>query len=455
VRLRTYSEHKKYSEFTQRLIRGAHFADYLHNPCYFDAYLEWLASQDRLFTCVYNFVEEWLFEATEAGGARLRSAGSDLLIECKTKLVDLGGIEMLKEALVHIIIYSYVKLQPYSSPSGDEKAWGEVEGKVYYSATTNSFFDFIFYANLLGCGITISRSDKQVIRHFMFRLLQALCESAVFTKISYTHYSKDVKKPQSAYKLLFNVWVSSKCAAVRAHLADKPPVARIVDGEAIYLNKHFMAMRRIIKQNKKSSGRSLIYNAAVFTAASSVRYRLDPSLVEINIDILLRAYRIDKELVGLAPLSERIRFLEDLAGRGDKGQKKVCYEEITGLRLLLDLLLFAEEASSFKDGFYFYYFADFRGRVYVNSPLSPTTNKNIRYSIKFDDYVPDAISKSTIEGDYLSVYRAYANLIGRPDLSEFQKYIAACVLIDIGKIFKSEAGGRASILDFARLGAKH
>lgn len=366
----------------------------------------------------------------------------------------MGGASLVKESVTHIIIYSYLAQQNHN-PGKARGCWGPVDGKPYYTSLVKGLGRFIAAANMLGCGIQKHQEEGSAIRHLMFRLVQALCEAEVLSREDYKLFDAVAGKPQTAFKLWLNILITQNCRVPSANIAACPPKASLVGGEAYYLNKHFMLISKIVKPNKRSYGRSHCLSVDAFNALSSIRYRVDQGLLTTVLRVAADHYGVDRGLLSIDSIGSRIHELEEIVLRGDSGQKKRGGEELAYLRQIHDLLVFASEASSSAGGFYFYYFADFRGRVYVNSPLSPTTNKLIRFCLKFDDYSEDEVSSHKLVGDYALAYEGHSHIFKRRGLSDFQKHVAACVLIEVGKLFKSEAGGCADLRKLADLGSLH
>jgi hypothetical protein len=138
------------------------------------------------------------------------------------------------------------------------------------------------------------------------------------------------------------------------------------------------------------------------------------------------------------------------------------YMPLFNLKYLTVLL---DHEEYFKDGVYFLYYFDFRGRIYADSPVSYTFNKLARWLYFYGFYSEEEcmqLEKSLLETDFnifflilnqTSLKKDYPSL----DLTRtLVKYYVVTIFIELGKAIKSTAvekyGGRLRINDLIQLG---
>jgi hypothetical protein len=118
-----------------------------------------------------------------------------------------------------------------------------------------------------------------------------------------------------------------------------------------------------------------------------------------------------------------------------------------------------------KNGFYFRYYFDFRGRLYADSPISVTNNVSFRHCYHYGHYTKNEINmfkqkinqKDIEYFDYILKNSSLKNQYLNIDFNDnFIKYYIVSIFIELGKIYKNliieEKGGRLAKIDFIELG---
>jgi hypothetical protein len=118
-----------------------------------------------------------------------------------------------------------------------------------------------------------------------------------------------------------------------------------------------------------------------------------------------------------------------------------------------------------KNGFYFTYYFDFRGRLYADSPISYTHNRFFRHVYTYGEYTLEEIqnfeiSLSEIDYPHINLIEQTSGVTVRYPLinltKKFNKFLVHHIFFEFGKLFKNklsfERGGRADYVDFINLG---
>jgi hypothetical protein len=128
-------------------------------------------------------------------------------------------------------------------------------------------------------------------------------------------------------------------------------------------------------------------------------------------------------------------------------------------------LNFGPLKSVLKDGFYFHYYLDFRGRLYADSPVAYTHNRLFRYFYYYGEYSKEEILyfKNHLCHDFLknvdvilektNVKLKYPHIDYNDPIA---LYFIIIIFFEIGKIFKKnhveECGGKLTIDDIQTIG---
>lgn len=441
-----YARDTQYKLFTDFVLSSGRFSGYSGGASEFGAYLDWVGGEGRLFAPIYDYVYSAVSGELGSGQRHRKSfleRGSSMLLSS-----GFSGYALLSEVFTHSLIYGYLTLHR----ARPDSYWGEVDYKAYITAVCRLVRSFHDLAAVSGIGISVGGDE---LRAFVVRLLHGLCERSVLIKESLTYYDKASRKPITRNELRLNLIVGSVFRASRCRLYTTPQVCIAHQGQAYYIGEHFADFQRVVRRNKQSTLRSACNDPTVFTELSSVRYRLDRGLLDGNMVIAARGFGISLTSYASEDIAAEMAACTEAArGGSDPKARAAVLAKHAGLYSLYVLARFAEEAPS-SGGFYFRFYADFRGRVYADSEAGPTHNRFARYSLMLDDYSPDELDRLDDHRDSLGMYGQYAGLSGLDNPTDFQKVTFVRILFELGKIFKSSAGGEAGFGDLVRIGAAH
>ncbi len=359
----------------------------------------------------------------------------------------LNGADLVSCVLADSIILSYVRLTQMNAKS-------EADGKLLIIETSKLFRGFKLACFMLGIPASEGRACELTTRSSILRCIHRLCERRVFEKIDSLVFNEKLRKPQARYSLRLNLLVVDKLELPRSRLYLRPPVVKLVGGGLCYVSKHYASMQRVVRSNKLSTMDSTCSSPDAFNYASSIRYYLDHSLLRQNMELLAAKAGLLLDCEDTSGIADEItKYRQYLKSPATAAAAEEANRAVSALHTLLCLNYFKREAP--VEGFYFRYYADFRGRIYVDSDVGPTHNVWARFSITFEGYSEQEITSAKLTNEYAAIFDAFGSDLHAGQLSDFQKLVVVETLMEVGKIFKSEAGGSATRMRFAGIGKRH
>lgn len=239
-----------------------------------------------------------------------------------------------------------------------------------------------------------------------------------------------------------------------------PPVLTKINTQYYFISRHYSNCDALIRKNFLSHKNSFMGDVSFINKRASLKLFIKWDLFDFIKEKAFKYY-------GLSP--------EDYEGYNCKLgvlKKKIwqqaCQKQFSEVYPLIFFILVGELKYFLKNGFYFRYYFDFRGRLYADSPISYTNNIWFRYLFFYGFYTDNEIlnfKKKIKTTDLADFYIIYNNSILTKEFKSidyndvFIQYYINIIFIEIGKLFKKkkidELGGRITRGEFIALGVEN
>ncbi len=238
----------------------------------------------------------------------------------------------------------------------------------------------------------------------------------------------------------------------------KKPAQTLVIRDVLFLQApHFSLLKPVLHKNMASTKRPQLNNLTFLHSRLNMKVYINWDLFDIIVDLASKYFIVDvlnPEALGAYLKTFKLSWWDN--------QAKAKYSQAYKLVYLLAL---NRRRADLKDGLYFHYYFDFRGRVYADSPISYTFNKTTRWLFYYGIYTDAELEqarKDTPEVDPILINlictqtplkQNYAFLDFTDKLT--QHYIVT-VFFELGKLKKTsglaDGGGRLDTGAFLALG---
>lgn len=269
---------------------------------------------------------------------------------------------------------------------------------------------------------------------------------------------KNPLKSEVFFALKNPVWVNLSFANLQIHLI--PPVLSKIDDDYFFIANHYSKCGALIRKNQYSHGNSFIGDVNFIKIRSSLKLHINWEFFDFIKVLIFKNYNLDfQDYRSYFKLTEELK---------KKLWLKIAQKNLSQIYPLIFFILVDELRPFLKDGFYFRYYFDFRGRLYADSPISYTNNIWFRYCFFYGNYKKSEIEdfKKKIEEkdiDYFPLILENLKLNDEFELldlnDKFNQYYLSQIFLQFGKIFKNNLvdlnNGCISREDFIKLGLEN
>lgn len=265
---------------------------------------------------------------------------------------------------------------------------------------------------------------------------------------------------KSEIYLALEFWEFGKDSFSILEISLKPSKIIKLRGYNYVVNEHYTTLKPLIKKNHKSIYNSHLNDTTFITKILNMKLFINWKFLKKIKTAVFSFYKLEEDLSIKSfyeILKEKKRFL----------WKKSIQREFNQLLSLKYFFIVEEMFCELKLGFYFKAFFDFRGRLYIDSPISYTNNMYFRFSLNYGVYTEHELGcfrKSLKEVDikYSKKILADVDFTKHFNKLDFEdvlvQYYVSQVLINIGKLYKNEfiigLGGVISLEQFIDIGLK-
>lgn len=194
------------------------------------------------------------------------------------------------------------------------------------------------------------------------------------------------------------------CAEPELKLAKKPLTIEKYNRYNYYLDENYLNLTTYIHQNILSHSSTKITNFASLNKLLNQRFYIEPELLEIALTTLFRLFNLPNYQ---QPLQLYLDMQLNFIKVSTKGYK-VIDPKYNQLFNVYSLMVFKQNSLNYKDGFYYKFYFDFRGRVYADSNISYTQNSYVRYLLHTGEFTTAEIQNYTCPHHIEAAYNHFA-----------------------------------------------
>ena len=326
-----------------------------------------------------------------------------------------------------------------------------------YEIIQNTYFIFINFLKKLGFLRNLSldyflKNDEIFFKELIWSLLYILVNSYIIEEIEWKQSCNESYKSTNYLGISDSLTFFKNQANIKIY--NYPlSVKNIIDNQYL-IEEHYLSIRNIIKKNNYSHTNSSFKNHNFLINRSNMKLYINWDFFKFVMGILLDFYKLKKTIS--AQEFQQLLLEKKKILWSSKHQKEFSH------LFSLNYFFHIEELRNFlKDGFYFRYYFDFRGRFYADSPVGYTQNRFFRYIYNYGYYTLE--EKEEFEKIIMIEDIAHSGLICQktnlcqkyPQLNlndSVVLYYIEVIFFQFGKIFKNkliqENNGVASYKEF-------
>lgn len=234
-----------------------------------------------------------------------------------------------------------------------------------------------------------------------------------------------------------------------------------LDKKLVYVGAHYTSIQKIVHKNKASKHNPEIANINFLEKRSELKVFVNWELLDRFKKLTLKAFKSN-------PFISEDAFLEHLNFLKLNTFVKENQQEFSKLFFIKYIYALEKKKLRFKEGLFFTYYFDFRGRIYTNSVIGYTHNKFFRYIYNYGFYSQNEINewgKKNITIPYslcelillkTSLLQVYPNIDFTKIINQYYLYT---VFFEIGKIFKNnyiyKNNGKLNNENFIKIGIEY
>lgn len=338
------------------------------------------------------------------------------------------------------ILNGLIKETYYESKKKEYNSVNTIELVNYVCEDFLKFINFLYVSNFIDIDSSYFNNDS--IKKFVLRLLYNLKDKNIITIKKITVFNEDKKEIKYSNFITIDNFKKPKNLFMFFNIGNEPPVIKKRKNIILIGFNHYMTNINLITK-KPFKGESIVYDEFIrnMEKKSKTKFFIDEYMIEVlNSKIKkIKNNSIEENLNNLKieynkkkTILDEMRHYEDVDIILKKLKNKISKTQ-KELSLNIDFWIFENFYSfikNFKNGFYFIPYADFRGRTYTHSKVSPQSNWIFRFIFNFGK---DKISRETEN-----------NLIIKKDLIDKMKIIGinkdyeilGWVFMSIGFLFK-------------------
>ena len=247
------------------------------------------------------------------------------------------------------------------------------------------------------------------------------------------------------------MFLEKKNFEIELNLKTEVPQIWIKPGSPVYKEKNYFLKKNYIHHNVLGHKNLNAYQFDALQKLLKQKYFL-------NKDILLYALDCLEQIFGTTLKGDAFSIKLDLSKKYIKETKNhsihidpMFNKSLNGLYLKF----FLENYDVYKDGFYYIYYYDFRGRFYTDSIVGYTNNAYMRYILNFGLYSPIEIDSFVLEDEFINIKNNFEYFKQKSFKNDLHVYVEILTLFELGKLIKSKApnyNGMLTFADFITLG---